>query len=296
MFEGFDFLAFTDYFKTEADCKAYLTKLKYKDGFECRHCGNTTWYKTDDPYVRRCNRCKKKDSATAGTLFHKCKFSLRKAFIIAFEMSCTKKSLSSHVISSRYSLRQDTAHSFMQKVRKAMESSLQHPLTGNVEVDEYVVGGPETDKPGRSHGNKKQVVMAIKHDNYGIHQCYARVIDNAGTKELQPFFEDHIDPSANVRTDKWKGYSPLKKEYPNLLQENSDNGQNFQFMHRQIMMFKSWLRGIHHRCEHLQAYLNEYCYRFNRLKRPKRMFHNLIVRMVNHRPFTQEQVRMNWNL
>ena len=177
-----------------------------------------------------------------------------------------------------------------------MESSLNHPLTGNVDVDEFVVGGPEANKPGRSSGKKKKAIMAIKHDSYGIHQCYGRVIANDGTSELKSFFEDHIDVSANIRTDKWRSYIPLKKDYPNLVQEKSEGGKNFRYMHRQIMMFKGWLRGIHHRCKHLQAYLNEFCYRFNRLKHPNTIFHNLIVRMVNHQPFTQREVRMHWNL
>ena len=79
MFEGFDIISFMDRFKTDEDCKAYLAEIKYEDGFSCRHCDNTSWYQTSDPYVRRCNRCKKKDSATAGTLFHKTKPACRQA-------------------------------------------------------------------------------------------------------------------------------------------------------------------------------------------------------------------------
>ena len=184
----------------------------------------------------------------------------------------------------------------MQKVRKAMESSQQYPLEGNVEADEFMVGGPEKGKRGRSHGEKKLAVIAIKHDEYGIHQCYARVIANSGTKELKPFFEDHIDPTAEIRTDKWRGYTPIAQDYPNLRQEKSNGGKNFQFIHRQIMMFKGWLRGVHHHCSHLQGYLNEFCYRFNRLKHPKSLFHNLIARMVKRSQMTQLEVNLSWDL
>jgi len=47
-------------------------------------------------------------------------------------------------------------------------------------------------------------------------------------------------------------------------------------LHRQIMMFKAWLRGIHHHCSRLHSYIDEFCYRFNRLKYPDSMFHNLV--------------------
>jgi len=288
-------IEFLDHFKTDEDCKAYLATIKWKDGFCCRHCNHVGWCRTSDPYVRRCNRCKKRDSVTAGTLFHKCRFSLRKAFLIIYEMTCTKKSASSYAIARRYSMRQKTVSAFMQKVRKAMESSGKYPLKGDVEVDEFVVGGPEKGKRGRSKGKKKLVVMGIKHDGFGIHQCYARHIPNAGSEELRPFFEDHIAPSAMVRTDKWRGYRPLIDDYVFLRQEKSRKGENFEYMHRQIMSFKGWLRGIHHKCDHLQAYLNEFSYRFNRLKKPKRIFHNLIVRMVGHEPFTQKEVKLSWS-
>ena len=54
--------------------------------------------------------------------------------------------------------------------------------------------------------------------------------------------------------------------------------------HRQVMMFKSWLRGIHHHCKHLQGYLDEFCYRFNRIKYPETLFHKLVERMVFQQP------------
>ena len=295
MFEGYNIVEFLERFQTDEDCQEYLASIKWQDGFCCRQCNNTSWSRTNQPFERRCNRCKHKDSVSAGTLFHKCKIPLKKAFLIVYEMSCTKKSASSYELARKYGMHQKTVWGFMQKIRKAMESSQQYPLDGTVEVDEFVVGGPEKGAQGRSHGRKKLAVMAVKYDSYGIHQCYSRVIENYGTEELKPFFEDYIDYSARIRTDKWRSYTSLGKDYQNLIQEKSNGGKNFYYIHRQIMMFKSWLRGIHHRCNHLQAYLNEFCYRFNRLKQPKKLFHNLITRMVYHQPFTHWEVNLCWS-
>jgi phage antirepressor YoqD-like protein len=106
---------------------------------------------------------KVKESATAGTLFHRVKFGIQKAFCIAFEMTCTTKSISSTQTAKRYGITQKTSWLFMQKVRLAMKSSKQYPMTGNVQVDEFVVGGKETGKQGRSYDSKKtKVVCAVE--------------------------------------------------------------------------------------------------------------------------------------
>ena len=75
-------------------------------------------------------------------------------------------------------------------------------------------------------------------------------------------------------------------------QIKSKNGKNFPFIHRQIMMFKAWLRGIYHHCMHLQNYLDEFCYRFNRLRHIDTIFNNLIVRMVNTNPVPLKQLKI----
>ena len=76
-----------------------------------------------------------------------------------------------------------------------------------------------------------------------------------------------------------------------MKQETSAKGKIFPLMHRQIMMIKGWLRGTHHHCEHLQKYLDEFCYRFNRLKHPDTLFHSLIERMVFHQPLFYQNLQ-----
>lgn len=83
--------------------------------------------------------------------FHKVKFRIQKAFCIAFEITCTTKSISSTQAAKRYGITQKTSWLFMQKVRLAMKSAKQYPMTGNVQVYEFVVGGKETRKQGRSN-------------------------------------------------------------------------------------------------------------------------------------------------
>lgn len=289
MFKGLNILEFTEKFSTDDKCRAYLSDQKWENGYRCGNCNHTHYHNGKQAGTRICSKCKYSESATARTLFHKLKFPLRKAFHIIYTMSCNKKGISSYELSRQLSLRQKTCWFFQRKVQEAMRSSGNNLLEGNIEVDEFFVGGPETGKTGRDNEKKRQVVMAIQVDAFGIHRCYAKVIPNAKGDELGAFLQEKIAPEAIIKTDKWAGYAPCKTDFPNLKQENSEKGKGLPLMHRQIMMFKTWLRGIHHHCSHLQRYLDEFCYRFNRLKYPDSMFHNLIRAMVCNMPITSQK-------
>ena len=294
MFKGTNIIDFFNTFQTENDCKKYLSEIKWESDFHCAKCSHRGWCKTSKAYVRKCNKCKHKESSTAGTLFHKVKFPLVKAFYIVFIMSTTKKSNSSEEFSRKLNLPEKTCWLFGHKVRQAMKSSGKYPIKSKAIVDEFFWGQKEKGKQGRSKGKKKEVVMAIEANKYGILRCYCKVIKNAGTKELRPFMEEHIDSQTEIITDKWRGYTPLKTSYPNLTQIKSETGKNFPLIHRQIMMFKAWLRGIHHHCIHLQNYLDEFCYRFNRNRHGNSIFNNLLQRMIIHKPTPLKFLQSHW--
>jgi hypothetical protein len=115
---------------------------------------------------------------------------------------------------------------------------------------------------------------------------YGKVIDKANSKNLGDFMRAKIELSSNVKTDKWLGYKPLIKDFENLTQlDSGEKGGNFPEIHRAIMLFKSWLRGTHHRVYDLQAYINEYTYRFNKHLMKASIFDNLILRMINAKPY-----------
>ena len=201
-------------------------------------------------------------------------------------MSTAKKGTTSTQMSRDLGIKQPTCWPFMKKVRKAMSSSKQHPMKGEVEVDEMVVGGEETGTRGRKNLKKKLTVVGIEKKGKGVSRFYSKRIEGSNSKELGAFFTDHIDKQANVRTDGWTGYLPLKKDYANMERDYSGKkGANFNMMHRCIMMFKAWLRGVHHHVNDLQAYLDEYSYRYNRHLMGKDIFENLMKRMVSNEPY-----------
>ena len=161
IFKGQNLLEFADRFKTDEACKEYLANIKWKDSFECLKCGHKKAQIRKD-FSRTCNICSHQESATSNTLFHKVKFGVRKAFFIVFEMSTSTKSLSASYVAVRFSVTEKTARLFMLKIREAMQSSGNRPMTGIVHVDEFVLGGREKDKVGRSYNAKKKKVITFK--------------------------------------------------------------------------------------------------------------------------------------
>jgi hypothetical protein len=285
-YQSLSLFEFQQRFTTDNQCFAYLSAEKWKDGYECSKCGHTHYCQGNTLYSRQCTRCKQIDSPTSGTLFHKVKFSLLKAFYIVYFVSTNKKGISSTELSRKLCLRQKTCWYFKRKVMKAMESSDKYPLEGNVDVDEFFVGGQEEGKKGREKENKKLVVFAIEKRGKSISRMYGKVIGQADAKNLGNFMKKKIKSQANIKTDKWQGYKPLKSEFENLTQLSSgEKGGNLPEIHRAIMLFKAWLRGIHHRVTDLQAYIDEYTYRFNRHLMKDAIFDNLIVRMINAKPY-----------
>ncbi|WPV67735.1 IS1595 family transposase [Chitinophaga sp. LS1] len=288
MFRGVTIESFKRHFPDAESCLQYLAELKWQQGFRCKKCGGEMWWKGKRWLDRRCHACNYNESPTAGTLFHKVKFSLLTAFQICFRLSVSKKGMSSCEISREYGIRQTSAWYFKRKVQEGMQSSEQFPLQGRVEVDEFVIGGKEEGNQGRAKGDRKIILIAVEKvcRNRKTGRAYAQCIENYSSTSFQPFMEKHIDKKSRVVTDGWTAYAPLKTIFPRLEQVESGNGKNFPHLHTHIMNFKGWLRGIHHRVSenHMQAYLNEFHFRFNRRNHLGSIMHKLLSRMVAAAP------------
>lgn len=285
-FVGVNSITFNRLFKSDDDCLQYISLMKWEGGYRCKRCQNEKYCQGKKPFNRRCTKCRYEESPTAGTMFDKVKFSLLKAFHIAFKIGTKKKGMSSLELGNEFELRQKTCWEFKWKIQQAMASSLQYPLEGTVHVDEFMIGGPEEQKRGRSKGAKKLIVIALEVLDSGVGRAYAEIIENASAKELGSFLKKYVSKDAKIVSDEWRGYTPLKSDFKKLEQIVSNDGKNFKDIHIHIMNVKGWLRGIHHHCskERMQGYLNEYHYRYNRRSNMGSIFDLLIRRMIKNQP------------
>ena len=281
-FKGESFVEFIDRFPTDLECKLYLADIKWSKGFVCKKCGHTKFSLRSD-YTHTCTYCKKNESPSAGTAFHKVKFGLRKAFLITFEMTNSTKGMSARYIATRYSVTRKTAWLFIHKIRKVMRSSEDYPMEEETHVDEFTIGGKEKGKQGRSYDTKKKkIVGAVELTDQGkVKRMYALRIDDYTSNSLKQIFDKHISKTARVVTDKWRGYRPLQTDY-NITQILSSNGEGLKQLHIMIHQLKSWLRTIYswvHK-EHMDSYLDEFTYRINRSIYKGTIFHKIIERVI----------------
>lgn len=295
-FTGQSILDLTDKFKSDLDCLEYLASKKWSNGFKCCKCKHDKFTIRKKNLARDCNGCHHLESPTANTMFHRVRFGIRKAFVIVFEMSATTKSLSSSQMAKRLKISRTTAWTFMQKARISMKSSELNPLVGMVQVDEFVFGGKEDLKQGRSNDSKKKkLIVAIEiNATGGIKRVYFDQLQDYSSKEIGRIFEKHISKKATIKTDKWTGYKPLKNEY-NILQSKSDKGNSSKEIHTIIHQLKSWLRSTFSWVDkgHIQKYLDEFSYRINRSIHKENIFDLLIQRMINTKYIGYQDIKLS---
>jgi rRNA maturation endonuclease Nob1 len=119
---------------------------------------------------------------------------------------------------------------------------------------------------------------------------YALKITDFSSKSLKTIFTKHIDLTAKVTTDLWRGYSPISDEY-NIQQIASNKGLNFPALHTMIHQLKSWIRTTYSWVSefNINRYYDEFCFRINRSQNKKTIFHRLINRMVKHEKIPLDQ-------
>ena len=284
---------FEKQFGDKSSCYAYLAELKWAEGYHCRRCKHTSFIKGKQPFSRRCTGCGYDESTTAFTLFHKLKFDIDKAFGMLYEIATSKKGAGSVWLAERFGVQQNTAWLFRQKVQIAMESSQNHPLDGEVHVDEFEIGTPQKDQQGRAHSSEKvRIVLAVEYRAGKAGRAYAKVIEDFSSTSIKPIFQEHIHQNASVVTDGWSAYKAFREEYRNLKQIPSNKGENFPMLHLQIRNFKNWLRGVHSYCDrkYLQKYINEYFFRFNRRNHRETIVRKLIERCMETVPTTKKSI------
>jgi hypothetical protein len=108
-------------FQSDEKCLEFLSDLKWSNGFVCKKCQNTNFCAGKEPFSRRCTRCKLKETATNGTIFHGVKFPISKAFYIAYNVCKGNNDISTYEFARRLSLRQMTCWNFKTKIQHALK-------------------------------------------------------------------------------------------------------------------------------------------------------------------------------
>lgn len=280
-------LDFERRFRTEADCLAYLIKLRWPAGFICPGCaGNQAWQLRRARY--KCQSCRRETSVLAGTLFQDSRKPLVFWFRALWYITNQKNGASALGLQRALSLGSYlTAWLWLHKMRRAMVRPGRDRLSGRVEVDETYVGGVVQKAKGRSGVGKTLVAIAAQEHGEGLGRIRLQCIPNAAKATLHAFVQDSIEPGSVVHTDRfdsYKGIVALGYEHEiTVLKGRDASAANLLLprVHLVASLLKRWLLGTHQgavRAEHLEYYLDEFVFRFNRRTSKSRglLFYRLV--------------------
>jgi transposase-like protein len=280
------------WFPDDEACVAYLEQLRWPGGFACPACGvrDEPWRQTRGRLT--CRSCRHQTTVTAGTIFAKTRVPLTTWFAGAWYVTNQKFGASALGLQRVLGLGSyETAWMMLHKLRRAMVRPGRDLLGGVVEVDETYVGGEEKGVRGRFTEKKAIVAIALEiKDPIGYGRVRLRRIPDVSAASLLPFVREVILPDAVVRTDGWRGYTPLTRhgfthEPTNIKASGDPAHVVMPGVHRIASLLKRWLIGTHQgavRPEHLDAYLDEYTFRFNRRHSRSRglLFYRLLEQAV----------------
>jgi transposase-like protein len=179
-----------------------------------------------------------------------------------------------------------TAWVWLHKLRTAMVRPGRDLLSGVVEVDETYIGGERPGRRGRGAAGKALVFIAAEDKGGKIGRIRMQRITNASAESLGPAVKQSVVPGSFVRTDGWKGYAGLAKDgfSHEIVHHTSEVGENLlPLAHRVASLLKRWLQGTHQgavRPSHLDYYLDEFTFRFNRRTSGSRG--KLFYRLLQH--------------
>lgn len=286
MFKGINAITFSKMFQNNEDCFEYLVEHKWPNGFSCSRCGCRETVKGRTWHHRRCKQCLYDENVLANTVFHGTKMPLLKAFYMLFRITSKKKGMSTVELGNEVGVQQKTAWLFKRKVQQIMKDEDEDNIDGNAGADEFLLGGYSKAERGRSLKNKQAVLIVVEQLADGrTGKIGLKHIDNFEAETLKYAIKEIVTDDTAITTDSYSSYKTLKEEM-NLSLIKSDKGSGLKELHKQIMLFKNWLRGIHHKCskQHLHAYLKEYVYRFNRRNKRQWLFNDIIAKMMHNIP------------
>lgn len=301
---------FQKWFSNEDACRHFVFKCRWPQGFLCKTCGTDAEPWTTGRGYFHCSKCGHEVSLTAGTIFEGTRKPLSTWFAAMWFVTSQKDGASALGLQRVLGFGSyQTAWVWLHKLRQAMVHPNMDQLRGRIEVDETYIGGTSVGgKRGRGSEKKEIVVIAVEiHSPKGFGRIRMRRIPDVSGESLVPFICDIAAKGSEILTDGWKGYNATSKNgYKHNKVHISSSGDpahiSMPGVHRIAALVKRWLLSTHQSYvspKHLEYYLDEYTFRFNRRSSRSRglLFYRLMQQAVVTKPLSyKEIVNRNHNM
>jgi transposase-like protein len=274
-------LDFQRRFPSEADCQSYLMGIRFSRGFSCPDCDSGHIGAIATRGLLQCKDCRKQFSVTAGTCFHRTRTSLQEWFRTIFLVSKDKRGHSALQLSKELGIPYARAWFILQKIKMAMAyRDSQYRLSGTIELDEAYFATPDSSGKGRRTNRTKSFVAVSGTDDGKPRFAKIQVVRRLDSRYVAKFAAKEIEPGSLVRTDGLAIYNSLAGAYIHepIVAKGKPKDAVLKWVHVVISNAKAFIEGTFHGLDgkHLQRYLDEFRYRFNRRYREEELFDRLL--------------------
>jgi len=293
MYKEINFLEFQKMFSTEQKCKKYLYKKRWKNGFKCPRCRHKKYYYLPKRQLFQCKKCGYQTSLTANTVFHRTRTSLMKWFWAIYLLTNNKNGISALQLQKQLLIKSyQTAWTMLHKIRNAMsKKNEKYKLSGLIELDEAYLGQKkQSEKRGRGSENKTTVLAAIEvPKNKNPRFAFLKKVEDISSKTVLNEISKNVKEHQIIKTDGYSSYKPITSygyyHYPKVMENVQDIKKHLPWVHILISNLKGSLRTIFHGVskKHLQRYLDEYTYRFNRRFVENQLFDRLLFACLTYK-------------
>lgn len=285
------YLKFQKQFSTEEVCEKQLFEMRFPQGFVCPTCGCVEYYDIKARALYQCKKCRHQLSITAGTVMHRSHLPLLTWFWAMYLIAKDKRGFSAMQLSKELGLPYNTAWFLLHRIRFAMsQRDDNYLLNGIVEIDDTYFGRPQRDgKRGRGTKKTKVVIAVSKTDNGNPNYIKMKVVPNIKGKTIGEFTRKNVKEGSIVQTDAYHSYrKPLAENFEHQYQVFDAGSDLLHWLHIVIGNAKAFVNGTFHGLgeKHLQKYLDEFCYRFNRRNFKCEIFNRLLLAVAGSKPLT----------
>jgi len=242
-----------------------------------------------------CRGCRRQVSVTAGTLFQDSRLALPLGFRAMWLVTSQKNGISALGLQRALGLGSyQTAWAWLHKLRRAMVRPGRERLAGEIEVDDTYWGGLEEGRHGRKTLKKAMIVIAAQADGLGMGRVRMQRVMDLSAPTLHGFIKQVIEPGSLVHTDGLASYARIEpwgyRHQIGIVGSNRARASELlPRVHRVVSLLKRWLMGTHQGAiahDHLDYYLDEFTFRFNRRKSASRgkLFYRLAQQAVQIDP------------
>lgn len=294
---------FQNQFNSEEACHNHLYMMKWPNGFQCPKCSHTRAYQinTRKLPLYECCACRHQTTVLVGTVFEKTRTDLRKWFWAIFLASQDKRGVSAQLIANQLDVSYPTAWLMLHKIRSAMaERDAHYQLGGLVEMDDSFFGASTAGSKRGRGTDKTKVVIGLSLNQKGYPTFLKmKVVSDLKGSTLTEFAKQNLKDQSTVMSDAYRSYNALSTEYdhcPQIFAPDS-NPDHLKWLHIIVSNAKAFIMGTYHGLDekHLQSYLDEFCYRFNRRSFKGELFNRLIHCCLECRTITYPELILYLN-